>query len=81
MENLHLADEILGVNSTMRKWLLTKETSINKYCKLAQFIHTTYWKVIYERKKINRPTPDQVCLPKNDIATYFSNSRTKNKNR
>ncbi|CAF1582798.1 unnamed protein product, partial [Adineta steineri] len=58
-ENLQLADKILGVNATMRKWLLTKETSINKYCKLVQFIYTNYWKVIDERKKIDRPTANQ----------------------
>lgn len=72
-ENLRLADEILGANSTMRQWLLTKEVSINKYCKLAKFIQTTYWKLIYKRKKSDRPTPDEVCLPTNDIANYFSN--------
>ncbi len=71
-ENLRLADEILGENATMRQWLLDKEASINKYCKLAQFIHTTYWKLIYKRKKSNRPSPNEVCLPSNDIATYFS---------
>ena len=70
-ENLRLADEILGVNATMRQWLLSKEASVNKYCKLAQFIHTTYWKLIYKRKKTDRPTPSEVCLPANDIATYF----------
>ncbi|CAF3750420.1 unnamed protein product [Rotaria sp. Silwood1] len=70
-ENLHLADEILGEHATMRKWLLSKETSVNKYCKLAQFIYTNYWESIYKRKKINRPTADEVCLPKNDLATYF----------
>lgn len=75
-ENLRLADEILGVNATMRQWLLAKEASINKYCKLAQFIHTTYWKLIYKRKKTDRPTPDEVCLPSNDIAKYFANSST-----
>lgn len=73
-ENLRLADEILGVNATMRRWLLAKEASINKYCKLVQYIHTTYWKLIYKRKKTDRPTPDEVCLPSNDIASYFENS-------
>ncbi|CAF2605706.1 unnamed protein product [Rotaria sp. Silwood2] len=73
-ENLRLADEILGVNATMRQWLLAKEASINKYCKLVKFIHTTYWKLIYKRKKSDRPTPNEVCLPSNDIAMYFSNS-------
>ncbi|CAF0828950.1 unnamed protein product [Rotaria sp. Silwood1] len=73
-ENLRLADEILGVNATMRQWLLTKEASINKYCKLVKFIHTTYWKLIYKRKKSNRPTPNEVCLPSNDLAMYFTNS-------
>jgi len=71
-ENLRLANEILGTNATMHKWLLAKEASVNKYCKLAQFIHMTYWKLIYKRKKTNRPTPAEVCLPANDIATYFS---------
>ena len=75
-ENLRLADEILGINATVRRWLLTKEASINKYCKLVKFIHTTYWKLIYKRKKTNRPTADEVCLPSNDIATYFANAST-----
>ncbi|CAF1140005.1 unnamed protein product [Adineta steineri] len=75
-DNLRLADEILGVNATMRQWLLTKEASINKYCKLTKFIHMTYWKLIYKRKKYNRPTPNDVCLPSSDIATYFANSST-----
>ncbi len=60
----------------MRPWLLAKEASVNKYCKLVQFIHTTYWKLIYKRKRSNRPTPDDVCLPFNNIATYFANSST-----
>jgi hypothetical protein len=55
----------------MRKWLLTKETSVNKYCKLTQFIHTNYWKLIYNRTKINRPTADEVCLPRHDLVNYF----------
>ncbi|CAF1352470.1 unnamed protein product, partial [Adineta steineri] len=71
-ENLRLADQILGVNATMRKWLLTKETSINKYCKLVQFIYTNYWKVIDERKKTDRPTANQVCLPRHELKFYFS---------
>jgi hypothetical protein len=66
----------LGVNATMRQWLLAKEASINKYCKLAKFIHMTYWKLIYKRKKYNRPTSNEVCLPSSDIATYFANSST-----
>ena len=60
----------------MRQWLLTKEASVNKYCKLVRFIHTTYWKLNYKRKKSDRPTPNDVCLPSNDIATYFANSST-----
>lgn len=67
-----MADEIFGVNATIRKWLLTKETSVNKYCKLAQFIYTNYWKLIDKQKKIDRPTADEVCLPRNDLASYFS---------
>jgi len=67
-----MADEILGENSTMRKWLLTKETSINKYCKLAQYIYTNSWELIYQKKKIDRPTSDEVCLPQNDLSSYFS---------
>jgi hypothetical protein len=60
------------VNSTIRKWLLTKETSRNKYCKLAQFIYTNDWEFIYQRKKIDRPTAEEVCLPRSDLALYFS---------
>ena len=75
-QNLRLADEIFGGNATIRQWLLTKEASVNKYCKLTQFIHTTYWKLIYKRKKNNRPSPNEVCLPANDISTYFANSST-----
>ncbi|CAF1138142.1 unnamed protein product [Rotaria sordida] len=75
-ENLHLADEILGVNATMRKWLLNKETSMNKYCKLVQFIYTNYWKSIYKRKKIDRPTANEVCLPRNDLVSYFLLTRS-----
>jgi hypothetical protein len=75
-DNLHLADEILGRNATVRQWLLSKEASVNKYCKLAQFIHTTYWKLIYKRRKSDRPTPNEVCLPANDMATYFTNVST-----
>lgn len=71
-ENLRIAEEILGANSTLSRWLLNKETSVNKYCKLTKFIHTTYWKLIYKRKKSDRPTPDEVCLPPNDISNYFS---------
>ncbi|CAF3733114.1 unnamed protein product [Rotaria socialis] len=70
-ENLRLADQILGKRATMRKWLLNKETSVNKYCKLAQFIHTNHWESIYNRKKSNRPTADEVCLPTNDLVSYF----------
>lgn len=77
-ENLQIADEIFGSNSTFRQWLLAKEASINKYCKLAQFIHTTYWKLIYKRKKFNRPSSTEVCLPANDIATYFTNTSNVN---
>ncbi|CAF2134053.1 unnamed protein product [Rotaria magnacalcarata] len=77
-ENLRLAEEVLGVNATMRRWLLAKEASINKYCKLVQYIHTTYWKLIYKRKKRDRPTPNEVCLPANDIASYFANSSIHN---
>ncbi len=73
-ENLRLADEILGANATMRHWLLAKEASVNKYCKLVQFIHMTYWKLIYKRKRSNRPNANEVCLPSNDIANYFANS-------
>jgi hypothetical protein len=58
----------------MRQWLLTKETSVNKYCKLAQFIYTNYWEEIYKRRKINRPTANEVCLPRDDLANYFSTS-------
>jgi hypothetical protein len=68
-----MADEILGENSTIRKWLLTKETSINKYCKLARYIYTNSWELIYQKKKIDRPTIDEVCLPQNDLVLYFSN--------
>ena len=75
-ENLRLADEILGGNATMCRWLLAKEASINKYCKLVKFIHTTYWKLIYKRKKSDRPAPDEVCLPPNDIGHYFKNDST-----
>ena len=71
-EYLHLADEIFGVNSTIRQWLLTKETSRNKYCKLAEFIHINDWDSIHQRKKIDRPTVEQVCLPHNDLLSYFS---------
>jgi hypothetical protein len=60
----------------MRQWLLKKEASVNKYCKLAKFVHMTYWKLIYKRKKSDRPTPADVCLPSNDITTYFANSST-----
>ncbi|CAF2062113.1 unnamed protein product [Rotaria magnacalcarata] len=70
-ENLRLADQIVGKSATMRKWLLNKETSVNKYCKLAQFIYTNHWESIYNRKKSNRPTADEVCLPKNDLVSYF----------
>jgi len=56
----------------MRKWLLTKETSMNKYCKLARFIYTNDWKIIDKRKRVPRPTPDEVCLPENDLVSYFS---------
>ncbi len=73
-EYLQLADEILGKNSTIRQWLLTKETSRNKYCKLAEFIHTNDWNLIHQRKKIDRPTVDQVCLPQNDLISYFSST-------
>ncbi|UJR27602.1 hypothetical protein I4U23_008883 [Adineta vaga] len=75
-ENLRLADEILGKNATMRQWLLTKEASINKYCKLAKYIHMTYWKLIYKRKKYNRPAINEVCLPSDDLATYFTKQST-----
>jgi len=67
-----LADEILGVNATMRKWLLTKETNMNKYCKLAKFIYTNSWELIYKRKRSYRPTVDEVCLPEDDLDSYFS---------
>ncbi|UJR21687.1 hypothetical protein I4U23_024764 [Adineta vaga] len=70
-ENLRLADEILGIDATMRQWLLTKETSVNKYCKLVQFIYTTDWKVIDKHKKIDRPTGADACLPQNELASYF----------
>jgi hypothetical protein len=73
-EYLHLADEILGINSTIRQWLLTKETSRNKYCKLAEFIHTNDWDLIHQRKKFDRPTVDQACLPRNDLISYFSDT-------
>ncbi|CAF0720814.1 unnamed protein product [Adineta ricciae] len=70
-EYLQLADEILGRNATMRQWLLTKETSVNKYCKLAQFIYTTDWKVIDKRKKIDRLSANEVCLPRDDLISHF----------
>ena len=60
----------------MREWLLTKEASINKYCKLTKFIHMTYWKLIYKRKKYNRPAINEVCLPSDDLGTYFTKQST-----
>ncbi|CAF1083940.1 unnamed protein product [Adineta ricciae] len=75
-ENLRLADEILGKNASMREWLLTKEASINKYCKLTKFIHMTYWKLIYKRKKYNRPAINEVCLPSDDLGAYFTKQST-----
>ena len=69
-DSLQLADQILGVNATFRQWLLTKETSVNKYCKLAQFIHTNYYPSIYQRKRSNRPMAADVCLPRDDLARH-----------
>ena len=71
IENLHLAHEIFGINATLSKWLLSKETSVNKFCKLTQFIYTNYWLSIHKRKKIDRPKVDEVCLPANDLSLYF----------
>ncbi|CAF1633449.1 unnamed protein product, partial [Didymodactylos carnosus] len=74
-ENILFAENILGKNSTMRRWLIAKERSINKYCKLVEYIHTTYWNLIYKRKKFNRPLSSQICLPQNDLQSYFSKSK------
>lgn len=69
---MKIADEILGENATMKKWILTKETGINKYCKLARFIYTNHWDSILNRNRLDRPTPDEVCLPEHDLSSYFS---------
>lgn len=69
--HLRLAEEMFGVNATIRQWLLTRESSIHKYCKLAQFIYTNDWKTIDQRRRIDRPTAREVCLPENDLASHL----------
>lgn len=55
----------------MHQWLLKKETSTNRYCKLARFIYTNSWESIYQRKRSDRPKADEVCLSKDDLVNHF----------
>ena len=59
------------MNSTLRQWLLTKETNRNKYCKLTEFLYTNDWNEIIEHEKIDRPLAEHVCLPRNDLIKSF----------
>lgn len=55
----------------MHKWLLSKETNVNKYCKVVQFIYTNHWESIFNRTKTDRPRSDEVCLPREDLISHF----------
>lgn len=71
VEYLHLAAEIFNVQSSLYQWLLTKETNRNKFCKLTEYLHTNDWNEIYQRKKFNRPSAEQVCLSQHDLIKSF----------
>ncbi|KAL7677870.1 hypothetical protein ACOME3_004104 [Neoechinorhynchus agilis] len=59
--------------------LLAKETSENKYCKVARYLYDgenrsggkeQFWRSIMDRKQVVRPTSGEVCLQSGDLSKF-----------
>ena len=75
LENIiQTAKTIIDPNETFFGELIAKEKSLNKICKIANYLSVTPHDVVsleIEHHKMNRPGMNEVCLPVGNLGTDF----------
>lgn len=76
-EIIKIAKTIINPNEKFFRELIEKETSVSKICKVAKYLHDTPEDVVKEeiiKRKINRPSTNEACLPSGNLFNDFFNN-------